>query len=480
MSRAKRLKHGPWNLLPASGSDRRLEAPGCLPAERPAGGPAERVGNHCCDGRLSLILAVCEADALATLRAKVPIPAQIAGLVQSAHLGGGDTAAAGLRELNFLALDRNSPGLGDLPGGEKHAAATQISGRQTPALLASLAFILLCGLCLAPAASEYTASGTYQFETHQLPLPGAPQSRTNLGTFKVSVRDHCWWIDCRPERVKVSAPGVGVLPRDDVISLSYDGTNIYEIYKVSLPDTEEVKEFMKDKTNVISCTAQLLPGAVPQRADDRIWRLWLGLASGSYFASHRGPMLERLSLPPEDGQKPDPKRNVFADISLGSSPLGLPNSLTYYSNEAMKGIDKGRGTPETILQTEDWTNAGSMKIPRVFEVRTFWQSNLSIRQACCVTSVVAVASVEAFRPALPCFSRIVDRRLIDLRPVIAVDIFGTNWPTEKQSRARYKEIKALKGPGSSRSAILLVFAASVILFPLFLLYRRVRERRKTN
>lgn len=279
------------------------------------------------------------------------------------------------------------------------------------------------------APRVYTASGSYTFQTYPLPSPGAPPPWTNNGKFTVQVDHDKWAISLQPDPVR-TIQGPVVTYRHHLAT--FDGQTIYafEAPEVSFDDPNDPR--MAGGSSYRG-TAQMENGPIPQRLDQGVQAIWLGLASGGFFGQRSPGYHPRLGLPPEDPQRHDNFRLVYVDWLPQPMEPHIPAWVAYKGAEADSGLGKGEKMDYTNLwfHVSSWTNRDALSIPRDFEVSTFFDTTLPVTTMhCSVTSVVPGTTAVEFVPRLDRPTSILDRRLTNGPPYGAVRHGLTNgWPS---------------------------------------------------
>ena len=180
------------------------------------------------------------------------------------------------------------------------------------------------------AASQYTVRGEYLLEVFQLG-PMAPPAWSNAGTFRVDVKDSNWRLSCQPAPFQ-RAQGPPLIVKD--LLASFDGETIYQLYSTETPsETPRPADLPPEVNGTNPRLAELVNGPVPQRIDQRLQHLWLGLASGSYFRNTQPGYHQRLALPPEDVNVHDNSRRVFATWLPQPLQPGIPGQVAYLDTE---------------------------------------------------------------------------------------------------------------------------------------------------
>src|ERR1043166_3917152 len=188
-------------------------------------------------------------------------------------------------------------------GRKAPTASTDAGMSFLPASLKSSCLLVCGGFLFLGAASafpavRFTARGTY---LHQV-LHFSPQAIgwTNAGTFEVIVDDCKWSISLQPE--PLLRAGQPTLIMKNLVAV-FDGSSVYELQSAEPPPELQAKPVDQ---------AQVGNGPVPQRIDQRIQHIWLGLASGCFFKSHVPGYHPRLSMW-QDDRHHDNSRLLFAD-----------------------------------------------------------------------------------------------------------------------------------------------------------------------
>lgn len=327
-------------------------------------------------------------------------------------------------------------------------------------------FPIIVFLCLlfmpARAASvAYTAYGDYALKTFQLGA-GMPPGWTNSGSFEVQVDDCKWAISLHPNPVR-TIQGPVVVVRHHLAA--FDGETIYEFYapEVSFDDPKDPRIPQSGSQG----SGQMVNGPVPQRLDPCIQTVWLGLASGCYFGQRSPGYHQCLGLPPEDPQRHDNFRRVYVDWLMQPAEPHIPGWVAYIGREVHPGQTNGENDGHTNLwlHVGSWTNQASLSLPREFETSTFYETILSTTIHCSVTSVVARATTMEFVPRLDRPTSILDRRLTNHQPYMAIRYgLASNWPSmqvlarvDTAVRTHNSQSKPAKAPPTRRVVVLALF-----------------------
>lgn len=323
--------------------------------------------------------------------------------------------------------------------------------------------------------SKFIVVGTYFFETFQL-YSHSPPAWNNEGTFRVVIHDCRWRISLQPKPAsRLPHPPLVV---KELVAV-FDGTTIYEFYSVSPPPDFKGKNVDR---------AQLVNGPIPQRLDQRIQHVWLGLAAGCFFRSNAPGYHPRLGLPPEDYERHDNFRLVYTDWSGPADNAWTPSWVAARGGEAADKSAKPSADGETnlFLSVPSWTNLANLKVAGAFQVTEFFSKRPSVQTTCRVTSIIPDTDASISVPALSSETYITDRRLTSQPPHVPVQFVLNQWPSLDYSRNVFAGLKAAgvfatptKGArNSKRTALLTVMAASALA--LSLLAWRARKKQQAQ